>query len=598
MLGPIFGAEMMRAGRRGRAHVLRWIYAGWLCLQLAYVFDQTHQTVTYGVPPPAPAPRSKADAAFGVHFRDLVLGQQFILILLVTPAFVAGAVTDEKTRGTLQGLLTAYVTPADVVLGKLAARCTQVGILALTPLPLLALVGQYGGISPEFLVALAAVTALVLFGLGGVSMLASVWCRQTRSAVIATYAGLIAATYLLDAAVGAGWLPWQAKGYFDPLRPLDPALDRVDVAEAFRRVGQAALAWGGLGLVTTTLAVWQLRPAYLRQLESRPRTWRFAAGLVARPRPTRDVIAWKECHVGRRVPLWLGLPLTAGLGAAISFYLLQGFSPRWYDRVGLVLMRQGWVVWLLLTLIVGVRCSGSITGERERGTWDGLMTSPLSPGQIVRGKLRGILRGTWPYLFAYWLGAGLLASYMTSANAEVILAGTAIGAGIGTLLAVFVPHAVWWVALGLVLLAVGVEGLDRAIVVGFSILATWLAIYFFGAVGLWCSARSQSSWRSLLGTVVLGYAGMVVFGCLGVPIGCIGSLIVGAILEGFGRHGIMESVVSLTMTLGMAIVYWLVARSILAAAEATVAKRDRIPPDWVRMIEYDLPRFAPNRTRR
>src|SRR5580704_7896828 len=168
MLGPVFNAEMLRAGRRGRAHVLRWIYAGWLCLQLLYVFDATHTPPNYGSPRPNP---TKAAVEFGRQYRDLILSQQFLLIVLITPAFVAGAITDEKTRGTLQGLLTAYVTPADVVLGKLAARTAQVGILALAPLPLLALVSQYAGVTPEFLLALFAVTVLILFGLGGVSML-------------------------------------------------------------------------------------------------------------------------------------------------------------------------------------------------------------------------------------------------------------------------------------------------------------------------------------------------------------------------------------------------------------------------------------------
>src|SRR5437868_5531348 len=132
MLGPVFNAEMIRAGRRGRAHVLRWLYAGWLILQLVYEFDQTHAIVTYGIPPRMPVSRAKDDTNFGRQFRDLVLTQQFILIILVTPAFVAGAITDEKTRGTLAGLLTAHLTPTDIVVGKLAARCAQVGILALT----------------------------------------------------------------------------------------------------------------------------------------------------------------------------------------------------------------------------------------------------------------------------------------------------------------------------------------------------------------------------------------------------------------------------------------------------------------------------------
>src|SRR3954451_10007058 len=119
MLGPVFSAELLRAGRRGRAHVLRWIYAAWLTVQLLYVFDQTHAPPRYNAPRPT---ATKAAAAFGQGIRDLILGQQFVLIILVAPAFFAGAVTDEKTRGTLQNRLTAHVTPTDIVLGKLAAR--------------------------------------------------------------------------------------------------------------------------------------------------------------------------------------------------------------------------------------------------------------------------------------------------------------------------------------------------------------------------------------------------------------------------------------------------------------------------------------------
>src|SRR5437763_6554701 len=123
MLGPVFSAEMLRAGRRGRAHVLRWVYAGWLCLQLFYLSEQARQPLHYGVVPPGQA---AVAAGFARHFLDLVLAQQFLLVVLVTPAFVAGAITDEKTRGTLQNLLAAHLTPADIVLGKLVARGAQV----------------------------------------------------------------------------------------------------------------------------------------------------------------------------------------------------------------------------------------------------------------------------------------------------------------------------------------------------------------------------------------------------------------------------------------------------------------------------------------
>ena len=173
-----------------------------------------------------------------------------------------------------------------------------------------------------------AVTVLVLAGLGGVSMLASVWSRQTRTAVVATYSFLLASWWLLNFSIDNWLLPATFWDYFDPIRPLMPSFEQGDTGETLHRLGHVSLGWGGIGLLTTTIAILRLRPAYLRQLEARPRR-RFLGAIAARPRPFRDVIAWKECYVGRRVPYWIALPLTVALAAAVTFYALDGFAgPR------------------------------------------------------------------------------------------------------------------------------------------------------------------------------------------------------------------------------------------------------------------------------
>jgi ABC-type transport system involved in multi-copper enzyme maturation permease subunit len=604
MLGPVVSAELLRAGRRGRAHVLRWVYAAWLIAQLLYVFDQTHAPPYYNAPRPHP---TKAAAAFGQGVRDLILGQQFVLIVLVAPAFFAGAITDEKTRGTLQNLLAAYVTPADIVLGKLAARGLQVAALALVPLPILAAIGPLAGIPPEFLVAVVAVTVLVLFGLGGVSLLASVWTRQTRSAVIVTYVVLLGGWSL----AASGWVPGEWPTWFNAKRVLEPAVDRVDPGESFRRLGQAALAWGGLGFVSTTLAVWRLRPAYLRQLEARPRP-RLAVGhLFARPRPARDVLAWKERYVGLRVPAWFGVPAVAVLGAGLTAYAFTNPVPLRMYRLEVMLQLGLWSM-LFATLVVGVRCSGAITGEREKQTWDGLMMTPLSVQEIVRGKLRGILRSTWPYLLGFWFGVGLLGG--VSAISEFYDPGlgiiaVAVAVSLAALLSWRLPRWTAWVATGLVVLVAASGGVEMVSSVAVGLVVTWLAMHFLGAVGLYCSAKSRSSWRSLLATLAAGYAGGFGLGCVTSPIGCIGgvvlSIIASAIKEAisgpsFGRGMPFQyfDFMPVFYPVGIAIIFWLVARSIVIAAETTVAKADRIAPNWVRMIEYDLPRQIPRGSRR
>src|SRR5205814_3834281 len=55
---------------------------------------------------------------------------------------------------------------------------------------------------------------------------------------------------------------------------------------------------------------------------------------------------------------------------------------------------------VLIYLGIGLRAAVAISSERERGTWDGLLTSPLDGGEIVRGKLFGSLHALWPLLLA------------------------------------------------------------------------------------------------------------------------------------------------------------------------------------------------------
>jgi hypothetical protein len=270
-------------------------------------------------------------------------------------------------------------------------------------------------------------------------------------------------------------------------------------------------------------------------------------------------------------------------------------------------LTHGWWALLLATLIVGVRCSGTITGERERQTWDGLMMTPLTVQEVVRGKLRGILRSTWPYLLAFWFGTGLVAGF-TADDPRLMLVALVLVPAVGGLLALQMPAWRAWFATGMVVLVAATGGLDAALIVAVSLGVTWLAMYFLGAVGLYWSARSQSSWRSLVGTLALGYAGGFALFCVASPVGCISAmiftLIASAIKEalevtgGASRPTWFWELAPLFGSIGVAAVFWLVARSIVMAAETTVAKSDRIAPNWVRMIEFDLPRYIPRRPRR
>ena len=95
---------------------------------------------------------------------------------------------------------------------------------------------------------------------------------------------------------GAQWqavwakLPTGING-FNPIYALTTAYSTDDWREVGRDLAYTALDWGGLGAICTALAVWRLRPAYIRQLTS-PRKRRIVKRLLL-PRPAPTGPTWR-----------------------------------------------------------------------------------------------------------------------------------------------------------------------------------------------------------------------------------------------------------------------------------------------------------------
>ena len=239
----------------------------------------------------------QAAGEFGNRFTAVLIGQQLALLLLATPAYTAGAITDEKTRGTLQYLLVADLTAWEIILGKLLGRLGQVALLALAALPLICFVGVFGGLNLLALLVLFAVTAAPLLALGSASLLASVWERPTRDAVLGVYLSAIAGFILLWAT--------DSLSVVDPLYVLEPAWgSSSDVAEVVRRLLHALIPWGSIGSVCLALAVWRPCPAYPASSRAKAgrREWPLG-GAYAALRFADEPIRWKERHVHGLAPL-------------------------------------------------------------------------------------------------------------------------------------------------------------------------------------------------------------------------------------------------------------------------------------------------------
>jgi ABC-type transport system involved in multi-copper enzyme maturation permease subunit len=561
MAGPVLAFELLRSSRRGRHHLLLWIYGGWLLLQVGVLF-LFHlvghlRSLRTGLLPP------EAFAEYAQALVEQLVVQQFVLLLLVVPAFAAGSISDEKTRGTLQEWLTTDLSAWEIVRGKLAAQLIQIGTLSLAGLPLVAFFGVFGGMDAVALGVLMLTVAVQLAALSAASLLASVWCRRTTSAVLAVYvgAGLL---YVLAVRLGI-------EDYFHPLYLLEPAWLNPAEGELGGRLLRMGLAWGGVVAVCLALAAWRLRPAYKRQLAAEGQRAGGWGGQRQRPPVANHPVRWKERWLGEvpALPVLGRLPrpltvagtslLTLAVGTGVLFaHLPPAVGWRQVLRVALAhdfrgllgiwnRMAPAHVSFLVLSLAtlalfalgVGIRCAGVISGERERKTWEVLLTTPMEPRHILRGKLWGVIDSARPYLLAYIIPAVLLG---------------AVGGLLSLVWVVF-----WWAA-------------------------TWFLMYFMGATGVRCSVRSQNSWRSLLASLLSDAWIIGLRYCMfGAPIGALATgLLVGflhaAVLPP-GSFGPVVAVVFVMVSLGLTM-GWLFAEAEyqLSNAEQWIHQHERIAP--------------------
>jgi ABC-type transport system involved in multi-copper enzyme maturation permease subunit len=557
MLDAVFKHEMVLAERRGRQRWLRWIFAGWLVCQAFYVaYSELLARIFFQ--------RGCLTFVASVHLTELYWFQQILLIVLLVPGLTAGAITEEKVHGTLQHLLTTELGARHLLIGKQLARSALTGLLLLTSLPLFCWFGGLSGLHPITLLLFVAGQGVLILALAAVSLLASVWCRHTRDAVVIVYAAVIALFGLIHLLGG-------------PLHYLDPflALAPFDEEEIGARVLAFIAAWGLLGTVSLGLAAARLRPAYQRQLETVAGTRINRSTRSRRPPIGDNPIHWRECHVVglapvrafRSLPRWLAFQLVfiisfLSSGGILIAHQVSGTATSnmpllpnaaavattlgpFDSAVNFAFLVQALVVMLLASLVTGVRCSGAIVGEREKRTWEALLMTPVTARELVRDKLSAVMSASYPYLAAYAIPA-ILCSALTFSSAVI------------------------WTTAGLVL--------------------TLLAMYFLGAVGLYCSVRARTSWHSLLGTLAMGYFGGSIAYAVFTPVIFFMAAMLSIALSmlklaseqflgvswhlsprwGFFIPWAIASVI------GLAFVFWLFARFCLTSAQNWIAQRERI----------------------
>jgi ABC-type transport system involved in multi-copper enzyme maturation permease subunit len=440
----------------------------------------------------------------------------FALVVVMSPAVAAGAVCRDKRRGVLEHMLVTDLTAAEIVLGKLAARLAAVlGVIA-CGLPVVVLMTVSGGVAPEEILKAVLVISGTALLAESLAITISVWAKRVREALAETYA--ILALWFFAALIlrllwrsfgpsATGWTEW-----IDPFWLMGLLVNRPDAVElgdcaAFFTLAAMTSAW------LLTRAASRLRAVAARQAEQPARVApsRRAPGWLGRqlqrlPGPSLDgnPVLWREWHrqpSRRSVILWRVYGwLATALTLIAIFQISQSPSP-YAELFGVPL--AGFLVGIGM-LMLSTSAAGSLAEERERGSLDVLLTTPLSSGAILRGKWWGAYRRFPPLALLPALIVASLALRtgrwgLARLEILVILAQGASLTSLGLALATVVRRpglAVTLSALCYMVLAVGWLMLIAAVVPSGSALGLAVASPLYGAMYLSAGVAADHYWNA------------------------------------------------------------------------------------------------------
>jgi len=180
LFGPVLYYDLVRSARRLRFVLVRTLYALLVAFVLCWLFFILVMERGWRMP-------HERMSEFATTFFYTFLVIQYATVKLLTPAYTAGAIAEEKERKTLEFILATDLRNREIILGKVVSRLLNLSLLLLAGVPILAFLQLLGGVDFTLALAAFAATALTMYSLAGLSILNSVLCRRARDAIVLTY---------------------------------------------------------------------------------------------------------------------------------------------------------------------------------------------------------------------------------------------------------------------------------------------------------------------------------------------------------------------------------------------------------------------------
>ena len=139
-------------------------------------------------------------SADGKKLFTIFFSINMALIILLVPAFSATSITFEKENHTYPALFTTLMTPLEIMSGKLTASISVMILFIIFSLPISSLCALTGGISIVFMFKVTSVLLLTTFSYGVIGLACSSLCSKSSTAIIMNYV-------IIMIFAGVSWLP-------------------------------------------------------------------------------------------------------------------------------------------------------------------------------------------------------------------------------------------------------------------------------------------------------------------------------------------------------------------------------------------------------
>jgi len=427
LFGPVFSREIRVVSRLSSSFWVRAFYALGLAALASLVYFVATADIRF-------SNHGNASAVQELQMFAPILGAffvwfQFVIMSFVASTLTAGAICDERRKGSIASLLATPLTPAQIVLGKFSGRLVQLIILIAAGIPLLLAVRIFGGISPGFVLSATLITISTALLHASIAMAASARARSSTTAASSGFAmGVLwcftpmILTLLL--AIGSNGPRTFALLPFSPYFSLgiETAASLGDFNPSFFSSNGwlYAIAYNAAGCTLfLCLAVSRLRKIALGgDVELPAKKPRKRTGPLTNPDSSQGTIpgvhpaartasaaltvwdnplTWRELRQRVFIRRWHAWAVAIAAALLLSYI----YSETGIHEAG-VFFPVSAIVLALFYFQSALIAANSIAGERESRSLEVLLTTPLTARAIVRAKWIGALRRVCPVAILYF----------------------------------------------------------------------------------------------------------------------------------------------------------------------------------------------------